>query len=90
MERVGEAPFDSGRKMMSTVHWVDSGFGDAVRTTDRTYVQFTKGAPDIVISRCTSILTPAGVQKMTEEKRAEIREVNHNYAIQGHRSVLFQ
>lgn len=40
--RVDEAPFDSGRKMMSTVHRA----GDA-------FVQYTKGGPDVVLSRCT-------------------------------------
>ena len=36
-----EAPFDSGRKMMSTIHAVDAKF-----------VQYTKGGPDVVLSRC--------------------------------------
>ena len=43
MPRVAEAPFDSVRKMMSTVHSVEGSV-----------VQFTKGAPDIVLSHCTS------------------------------------
>ncbi len=73
--RVGEAPFDSGRKMMSTVHWVDSGFGDAVRTTDRTYVQFTKGAPDVILNRCTHRLSGEEIVPMTDEyKEYIIRE----------------
>ncbi|MBE6931516.1 MAG: ATPase, partial [Ruminococcaceae bacterium] len=41
--RVGEAPFDSMRKMMSTVHKVDSEF-----------IQYTKGAPDEILKRCVS------------------------------------
>ena len=41
-ERVGEAPFDSMRKMMSTVH----------RTPDNKIIQFTKGAPDEILKRC--------------------------------------
>ena len=43
--RVGEAPFDSGRKMMSTIH-----------NTDGKFVQFTKGAPDEILRRCASYL----------------------------------
>ena len=78
--RETELPFDSDRKMMTTFH---SGIDEGK------WISFTKGAPDIVISRCTSILTPTGVQKMTEEKRAEIREVNHNYAIQAIRVLAF-
>mgnify|MGYP000118570635 CR=1 FL=1 len=40
--RVGEAPFDSGRKMMSTIHKLEKG-----------YVQYTKGAPDELLKCCT-------------------------------------
>ena len=43
--RIGEAPFDSGRKMMSTVH----------RREDGTVIQYTKGAPDEVLKRCVSV-----------------------------------
>ena len=78
--RETELPFDSDRKMMTTFH---SGIDEGK------WISFTKGAPDIVISRCTSILTSTGVQKMTEEKRAEIREINHNYAIQAIRVLAF-
>lgn len=42
--RIAEAPFDSMRKMMSTLHQTDNGV-----------VQYTKGAPDEIIARCTSI-----------------------------------
>ena len=78
--RETELPFDSDRKMMTTFH---SGIENGK------WISFTKGAPDIVISRCSSILTPSGVQAMTDEKRAEIREVNHNYAIQAIRVLAF-
>ncbi|MBR3247324.1 MAG: cation-translocating P-type ATPase [Clostridiales bacterium] len=78
--RETDLPFDSDRKMMTTYH---SGIEEGK------WISFTKGAPDIVISRCTSILTPTGVQKLTEEKRNEIREVNHNYAIQAIRVLAF-
>ncbi len=78
--RETELPFDSDRKMMTTFH---SGIEDGK------WISFTKGAPDIVISRCTSILTPNGVEKMSDEKRAEIREINHNYAIQAIRVLAF-
>lgn len=63
--RVGEAPFDSKRKMMSTVHRV----GDA-------FVQYTKGAPDEILLRCTRIRTRDGVVPLTDGKRSEIRAAN--------------
>ena len=63
--RVDEAPFDSGRKMMSTVHDLGGSF-----------VQYTKGGPDVVLARCTSYLDNGEVKPMTEEKRAEIMAAN--------------
>ena len=63
--RVDEAPFDSGRKMMSTVH--DLG---------GSYVQYTKGGPDVVLARCTSYWENGEAKPMTEEKRSQIMAAN--------------
>lgn len=63
--RVDEAPFDSGRKMMSTVHRA----GDA-------FVQYTKGGPDVVLSRCTYYYENGKYLPMTDEKRREILAAN--------------
>ena len=63
--RVDEAPFDSSRKMMSTVHAVDGA-----------YVQYTKGGPDVVLKRCTHYYEDGKTLPMTEEKRAEILAAN--------------
>ncbi len=63
--RVDEAPFDSGRKMMSTVHAVNGNF-----------VQYTKGGPDVVLARCTHYWENGKTEPMTEEKRAEIMAAN--------------
>ena len=63
--RVDEAPFDSGRKMMSTVHALDNGF-----------VQYTKGGPDVVLARCAYYYENGEAKPMTEEKRAEIMAAN--------------
>ena len=65
-DRIGEVPFDSGRKMMSTVH----------RTENGTLVQFTKGAPDEILKRCTKALVGGEVVDMTEGLRAEILAAN--------------
>ncbi len=67
--RVDEAPFDSGRKMMSTVHDLGGSF-----------VQYTKGGPDVVLARCAYYLDGNKVLPMTEEKRAEIMAVNKTMA----------
>ena len=67
--RVAEAPFDSNRKMMSTIHTVDGRF-----------VQYTKGAPDEVLARCTYYIENGVVSPMTDEKKAEILAANKQMA----------
>ena len=67
--RIGEAPFDSSRKMMSTLH--DKG-GEIV--------QYTKGAPDEVLRRCTQYTEGGQILPMTEEKRAAILAENKTMA----------
>ncbi|MBE6688122.1 MAG: cation-translocating P-type ATPase [Ruminococcaceae bacterium] len=68
--RVGEVPFDSMRKMMSTVH----------RTQDGALVQFTKGAPDEVLKRCTKALINGTVSDVTDEIRTQILAANKTMA----------
>ena len=63
--RVDEAPFDSGRKMMSTLHNLGGKF-----------VQYTKGGPDVVLARCAYYYENGEAKPMTEEKRTEIMAVN--------------
>ncbi len=63
--RLGEAPFDSGRKMMSTVHTLGEG-----------YVQYTKGAPDVIIGKCTHYLADGKPVPMTEEYKQSILAAN--------------
>ncbi len=72
--RIGEAPFDSLRKMMTTVHTAPEG--DVVR--------FTKGAVDMVLGRCTTYLADNGeILPITDEKRKEIAAVNKGFADQA-------
>ena len=68
--RVSEAPFDSMRKMMSTVHQMGDG----------SIIQFTKGAPDEVLKRCTKALIGGKVVPMTDEIRASILKSNKEMA----------
>ncbi len=65
LSRVGEAPFDSSRKMMSTVHRDNGGF-----------TQYTKGAPDVVIDRCTHYISGGEIKPMTEEYKNSILTAN--------------
>ena len=64
--RVGEAPFDSMRKMMSTVH----------RTPENGIIQFTKGAPDEVLKRCAYALSGGVKVPMTDAVREDILKSN--------------
>lgn len=64
--RVGEAPFDSNRKMMSVV----------VKGENGDYVQYTKGAPDEVLKRCTHYLDGNEPKPLTDEVRQAILDEN--------------
>ena len=68
--RVGEAPFDSGRKMMSTVHKMQDG----------SLLQYTKGAPDELLRRCTHYEKDGIMLELTEDVRKEILAANKNMA----------
>ncbi len=70
MPRCAEAPFDSVRKMMSTVHKIESG----------KYIQYTKGAPDELLKKCTHIYTKDGVVPITDKHRSEILAENKKMA----------
>jgi ATPase, P-type (transporting), HAD superfamily, subfamily IC len=67
--RVGEAPFDSMRKLMSTVHSKGDGF-----------VQYTKGAPDELLKKCTHILRGGKAVPLTKELHAEVLAENKRMA----------
>lgn len=69
LPRCGEAPFDSGRKMMSTVH-----------KTANSYVQYTKGAPDVIIQRCAYYLENGKKVPMTQEYMDQILKANKSMA----------
>ena len=64
--RVGEVPFDSGRKMMSTIH----------KAKDGSIIQFTKGAPDELLKRCKTAIVDDKETELTDEIRADILKAN--------------
>ncbi len=67
--RIAEVPFDSGRKMMTTVH----DFGGVI-------YQFTKGAPDVILGRCKTAIIGGKEVPMTDEVRAVIAQKNKEMA----------
>ncbi|MEN2774779.1 calcium-translocating P-type ATPase, PMCA-type [Acetivibrio clariflavus] len=70
LPRVAEAPFDSVRKMMSTVHKESSG----------KFIQYTKGAPDELLKACTHILTKDDAVPLTDAHRSAIMAENKKMA----------
>lgn len=76
--RIDEIPFDSDRKMMSTFHEVD----------DRV-IQYTKGAPDIVLSNCRYIYIDGEFKEITDEQIADILKANSTFASDALRVLGF-
>ncbi|WP_404446060.1 calcium-translocating P-type ATPase, PMCA-type [Sutcliffiella horikoshii] len=76
--RLKEVPFDSDRKLMSTVHTLDSK-----------QVLITKGAVDVLMDRVVKIETSDGISNFSEEDRKKIDEVNHSFSESGLRVLAF-
>ena len=76
--RKGELPFDSERKMMSTLHQIDG--------ENRMIV---KGAVDRLLERTERIWTKAGVRELTEEEKEKIRQQNQEFSMEGLRVLAF-
>lgn len=77
--RIGELPFDSERKLMSTLHDMEGKI-----------TMFTKGAPDVLIERCGYFLDANGqVALLTEEEKEKIKQKNFDYSSGGLRVLAF-
>ena len=76
--RIGEIPFDSDRKLMSTVNKVD----------DET-IMFTKGAPDVIFSRCKYALSNGEVVEFNDEIIDEYRKINEDFSNKALRVLAF-
>lgn len=76
--RLQEIPFDSDRKLMSTLHF----------RNDR-YEMLIKGAPDVLLARCTSVEQNGEVLPLTDEIRSAIVEQNREFSSQGLRVLAF-
>ena len=76
--RVGEIPFDSDRKLMSTVNRVEDKF-----------VMITKGAVDVLLSRMVKVQTTEGIIDFTDEHKQELEKINRNFSKEGLRVLAF-
>ena len=77
-QRISEIPFDSDRKLMSTVNIVNNK-----------QVLFTKGALDVLINKVNYVADSHGIRKLNDEERKEIISVNKQLSEQGLRILTF-
>ncbi len=100
LPRIGEFPFSSERKRMSVIVQVERVETGVSSLTDidpvisrlvnsEDYLMFTKGSPELILGRCTYLLTAAGIVPLTEEQRHAILAENDRMASQGLRVLGF-
>ena len=77
-KRLSELPFDSDRKLMSTLHFIDGE-----------YIMFVKGAPDVLISRCSFVKKGGEVIPITQNMKEEIISKNDDYSNNALRVLAF-
>lgn len=76
--RIAEIPFDSDRKLMTTVNSID----------DKN-IMFTKGAPDVIFSRCKYAIKYDEILEMSDEILDEYKKVNENFSNRALRVLAF-
>lgn len=77
--RIGEVPFSSERKRMTTIHSTPGG----------SHVAYVKGAPEIILDLCTHIYEDGKVKRLTQERREEILRMNEDMASRALRVLGF-
>ncbi|EAC7578650.1 cation-translocating P-type ATPase, partial [Listeria monocytogenes] len=76
--REGEIPFDSDRKLMSTLH-----------TFNENKAMLTKGGPDVMFARCSYVFLDGEEKPMTEEILAKLKETNEEFSNQALRVLAY-
>jgi P-type Ca2+ transporter type 2C len=77
--RVAEVPFSSERKLMSTIH-------TDMQRHER-LLALTKGAPDVLLARCSTELVGEATRPLTAQRRAEIARINEELAGEALRTL---
>lgn len=80
-----EEPFDSERKMMTTINKIPSG--DNHR--NQRYILFSKGAPEVIAGKCTRIIKNGRMENLTDSDKEKIIENNHTLAGKAMRNLAF-
>ncbi|MDR1001227.1 MAG: cation-translocating P-type ATPase [Clostridiales bacterium] len=79
--RVNEIPFDSTRKLMSTIH---ANPNEVERDTGgESFVMYTKGAPDEILRVCEYIMESGEIVQLTDSDRDDIMKANEQFASQA-------
>ena len=73
--RLAEVPFDSERKRMTTIHQSPNG--------TQAYYAYTKGAPELILERCSTIMEGTEVRPLDEATRQAILQTNRDMASQA-------
>ena len=77
-KRLSEIPFDSERKLMSTLHKIDNK-----------NIMFTKGALDVILNRVKFIMTSDGIKELSEDDKNDILNINKKLSENGLRVLSF-
>jgi P-type Ca2+ transporter type 2C len=80
--RKAEIPFDSERKTMTTIHQV-AGNTIGFNFPRTKFIAMTKGAPDIILSKCNFRMREGEVVRLTDQDRKNILDVNSDFASQA-------
>lgn len=80
-----EEPFDSERKMMTTINEIASGN----KYNNYKYILFSKGAPEVILEKCTGIIKNGRIEKLTFSDREKIVKNNHTLASKAMRNLAF-
>ncbi|MGC9365959.1 MAG: cation-translocating P-type ATPase [bacterium] len=76
--KIHEIPFDSERKMMSTIHQKENDL-----------IMFTKGAPDQILTRCNKILVNGKIERLTDSEKDQINQIVEQFSSQALRVLGF-
>ncbi|MBU4313974.1 MAG: cation-translocating P-type ATPase [Actinobacteria bacterium] len=83
--RILEEPFDSERKMMTTI----SKISTSDNHRNQRYILFSKGAPEVIAGKCTRIIKNDRIENLTDSDKEKIIENNHTLAGKAMRNLAF-
>jgi P-type Ca2+ transporter type 2C len=89
LPREFEEPFDSERKMMTTVHRISDMYTAPMKVSGHEYIVFCKGAPESIIKRCSKIISDDTVVEMSENEKKQVMRINTGLASNAMRNLAF-